>query len=531
MTQKVGGIEFDVDVDSSGVSSASSNIQSDLKKVEANFNAVDASAKNAGVGMAKSTEQGAKGMRNLRNAAGQLGFQLQDIAVQAQMGTNAFVILGQQGSQIASIFGPTGAIVGGVLAVGAAIASVMVPSMMDGSDATEELSDKLKELSKTNELTINQQKFLKQVEAEEEREKQKKIKALQDERKELLANSETGDWYQKTVLGAANANQGFVSFVASKLIPTLTDEQKKLVEVNAQLDVLEGKTGAAKIDPQENLDALKFYSKRLEYIQQSLNMEGDIIAAANARQFAIMQEGGNQQLALLEERLAAQRARKQFEKERDLAGFEEERVNILENEKLTAEQKALLVDELNELEKQRKEQHQNELTNIERDAANARQKIAEQEAQAKMATLSSIFGNLSSLMNTESKKMFEIGKAAATAGAIVDGIAAVQGAYKQGAKIGGPALGAAFAASAAVATLANIKQIQSTQYGSKSTGQSYQGGQVVNNTQQQPQQVTQRNISISLAGSGSFTGGDIRGLINSINEELGDGATLSIAGG
>ena len=133
-------------------------------------------------------------------------------------------------------------------------------------------------------------------------------------------------------------------------------------------------------------------------------------------------------------------------------------------------------------------------------------------------------------MNTESKKMFEIGKAAATAGAIVDGIAAVQGAYKQGAKIGGPALGAAFAASAAVATLANIKQIQSTQYGSKSSGQSYQGGKVVNNTQQ-PQQVTQRNISISLAGSGSFTGGDIRGLINSINEELGDGATLAVTGG
>ena len=82
----------------------------------------------------------------------------------------------------------------------------------------------------------------------------------------------------------------------------------------------------------------------------------------------------------------------------------------------------------------------------------------------KLQIASSIFGNLSSLMNTESRKMFEIGKAASIAGAIVDGIAAVQGAYKQGAKIGGPPLGAAFAASAAVATLANIKNIQSTQH-------------------------------------------------------------------
>ena len=40
--------------------------------------------------------------RLMRGGAGQLGHQIQDVAVQAQMGTSAFVILGQQGSQVAS---------------------------------------------------------------------------------------------------------------------------------------------------------------------------------------------------------------------------------------------------------------------------------------------------------------------------------------------------------------------------------------------------------------------------------------------
>jgi hypothetical protein len=525
MTQKVGGIEFDVDVDVSGVSGASSKVQSDLKGVESSFKKVDAAADATGASMAAAGTRGSKGLSNLRGAAGQLGFQVQDMAVQAQMGTNALVILGQQGSQIAGIFGPTGAIVGGVIAVGAAIASVMAPSMMDGSDATEELTEKLKELAKTNELTINQQKFLKQVEAEEAEEKKKKIAELE---KEIAKQEKLAENLDKSARGYGRMAKASRIRIENG---SLEDMRKTLERLRAELDVVNEKFGATKIDPQENLNALKSYSKRLLFIQQSVAMEGEILSAANKRQFELMQQGGNEQLILLEEQLAAQRARKQFEKERDLAGFDEERASILENEKLNAEQKAALVEELNNLEKQAKEQHENEMTNIEMEAAEKRKRIHEDEMKQKLQIASSIFGNLSSLMNTESRKMFEIGKAASIAGAIVDGIAAVQGAYKQGAKIGGPPLGAAFAASAAVATLANIKNIQSTQYGQRSTGQSYQGGQVVNNTApQQRSQPDQRNISIALTGSG-FSGGDIRGLISAINEELGDGVNLSATGG
>jgi uncharacterized 2Fe-2S/4Fe-4S cluster protein (DUF4445 family) len=63
-------------------------------------------------------QKASKSMGNARRTAGQLGFQVQDIAVQLQSGTNAMIVFGQQGSQIAGAFGPGGAILGAVIAVG-----------------------------------------------------------------------------------------------------------------------------------------------------------------------------------------------------------------------------------------------------------------------------------------------------------------------------------------------------------------------------------------------------------------------------
>ncbi len=62
-------------------------------------------------------------LRLIRGGFGQLGHQVQDVAVQLQGGTDAMIVMGQQGGQIASIFGPGGAIIGAFLAVGAAVST------------------------------------------------------------------------------------------------------------------------------------------------------------------------------------------------------------------------------------------------------------------------------------------------------------------------------------------------------------------------------------------------------------------------
>lgn len=65
-----------------------------------------------------------KQLRFIRGGFGQVGHQVQDIAVQLQGGTDAMIVFGQQGSQIASLFGPGGAAIGALLAVGAAAFTV-----------------------------------------------------------------------------------------------------------------------------------------------------------------------------------------------------------------------------------------------------------------------------------------------------------------------------------------------------------------------------------------------------------------------
>ena len=70
---------------------------------------------------AMQTKRGLNGqLRLIRGGFGQMGHQVQDVAVQLQGGTDAMIVFGQQGGQIASLFGPGGAIVGAFLAVGAA---------------------------------------------------------------------------------------------------------------------------------------------------------------------------------------------------------------------------------------------------------------------------------------------------------------------------------------------------------------------------------------------------------------------------
>jgi hypothetical protein len=109
-----------------------------------------------------------------------------------------------------------------------------------------------------------------------------------------------------------------------------------------------------------------------------------------------------------------------------------------------------------------------QITQQQFDLANTQLQMQQQAARAKMDAdfnkqkiegLKSTFGYISSLQSSSSKELAAIGKGAAIAQATMDGISAVQGAYKWGAVTGGPALGAAFAAAAAAATAANVAKI------------------------------------------------------------------------
>ncbi|MDX6748798.1 phage tail tape measure C-terminal domain-containing protein [Geminicoccaceae bacterium 1502E] len=76
---------------------------------------------------------------HMRNGLGQLGFQVQDIATQLEMGTNPLRVFVQQGGQIAGAFGPVGAIIGAVGAAVGVAAGAFLGFRSDVEDAARAL--------------------------------------------------------------------------------------------------------------------------------------------------------------------------------------------------------------------------------------------------------------------------------------------------------------------------------------------------------------------------------------------------------
>ncbi len=76
-----------------------------------------------------------------RGGMQQLGYQVGDFAVQIQGGTSALVAFGQQGAQLAGIFGATGAVVGAGIAIVTALAHAYVTAQGEGKNLSQTVND------------------------------------------------------------------------------------------------------------------------------------------------------------------------------------------------------------------------------------------------------------------------------------------------------------------------------------------------------------------------------------------------------
>jgi hypothetical protein len=133
-------------------------------------------------------------------------------------------------------------------------------------------------------------------------------------------------------------------------------------------------------------------------------------------------------------------------------------------------------------------------------------------------------------MNTESRKMFEIGKVAALSGAIIDGIVAVQGAFAVGNRLGGPIVGAAFATAAGIGSAVQVQNIAKQKFGGGGgNSNSFSGGLPTTRTSDGGGGGQDRNISIAGIDANSLISGGQ--LIDTLNQALGDGYTVNFAGG
>jgi hypothetical protein len=145
---------------------------------------------------------------------------------------------------------------------------------------------------------------------------------------------------------------------------------------------------------------------------------------------------------------------------------------------------------------------------------NAKMRALDQAAlQDKLSAWSGAFGDLSSLMNTENKKLFRIGQAAAIAQAVVDGWASAVSAWEKGMKIGGPPVAAAFTAMSLAKTGAMIASIKSASMNGGGGGGSVGGG----SAGAAPALPIQR-VDIALTGGSADTMTTVEAVIAQLNE-------------
>lgn len=181
------------------------------------------------------TKKASGSFRMAGNGIQMMGYQVQDVAVQLGAGTSPFIVLAQQGSQIASVFGPGGAVLGAILAVSGAVAGPLVSSLMRSTETTDKMSEAIRTLREEMNA-VTEQQTIKALESETEK-LQKGLSMLASPIKDVRSE---GEDLLETVTGVS---AGFLSnselIVAAQVRlrenNSLIERQKDLIaEVNQE---------------------------------------------------------------------------------------------------------------------------------------------------------------------------------------------------------------------------------------------------------------------------------------------------------
>jgi hypothetical protein len=172
------------------------------------------------------------------------------------------------------------------------------------------------------------------------------------------------------------------------------------------------------------------------------------------------------------------------------------------------EQKLLTQQEYNALMEEAQRQHQQKMGDLERAQQGER-----------LSAYAGALGDLSSLMETNNKKLFAIGKAAAIAEATVSGYQAAVEAWQKGMEIGGPAVAAAFTAASIAKTGALISRLASSSIGGAGGNSDTGGGTVA---------PTQAGTYLNFTFTGGYSTPEQMGrfMVSSLNSAIENGAVI-----
>lgn len=158
MAEEVGGIVYEVGMDVKGLQSGTSNVNSALNQVQTSADKTSKQISNLDTKLSQtavSVNNASKSMTGFRTVMQQGGYQIQDFIVQVQGGQSALVAFSQQGSQLAGAFGPGGAVVGALIALGSVLAGVLMSALGNTADEMKTLQTAAENLNKV--VVINSQ--------------------------------------------------------------------------------------------------------------------------------------------------------------------------------------------------------------------------------------------------------------------------------------------------------------------------------------------------------------------------------------
>jgi hypothetical protein len=589
---KVGGIEFEVTVDSSGVTTATTKSVEDLERLQKKLAATDPAAKKAG-----------EGLGNMGRKAGAAGIQIQQLVGQIQGGQNVFNALSAQAADLGIVLGAP--LVGAVAGLGAAFAGVLLPSLFETENKTQDLIDKLRELAEAKILSKEESALLAQEERKRIKEKEELKKAAEAEIKEqlrlievmksnLARNADSQRAYENYTQSIKEAREEIVyqraavkrlddelgesnvklDYYTSMMDGAAEQTKKQAEEVNNLVAAIQAQAEAiGKTDRELAIKAATEAGANEEQIK-SINLAYDAIEAeearaesakkaARAQREAIKAQAEAQRNyeALLDEIFQNQKNREEEERQRKegiSSNIDTLREELMSEEQLRAEhfltrgeqlREALEADlitkqEFDALDKERVAQHQQWIIDKERESAEARSAIEKRHQDVVRSFRNAGIQNAIGLLDVFAG---ESRAAAIAAIALSKGLALAQNtqntlvaqtrALAELGPIAGPPVAAKIGAYGAInaALIAATGLAQAANLGG---GASSGGLPAVNTTNNQSAQgnpnaggTTQQNISINLAGSANYTAGDIRGLIDAINDQTGDGYNLNVSGG
>lgn len=245
--------------------------------------------------------------------------------------------------------------------------------------------------------------------------------------------------------------------------------------------------------------AAKDLADRVNAVRASNATELEIVAQKEAAELATLQAAREQNLLSEAEYLAMKAETEARFSEDRLAGITAANAtelelaavkHALELEALDAAlaNKRLSEDEYNAIRLETMKRHGDEAAAIKQREEEAKTKIQKEQEAARKAALGDALSNLTTLMNSGSRKMFEVGKAAAISQTVLSTYEGAQKAYSSlaGIPVVGPALGVAAAGAAIAAGVARVQSIRSQSFGGgastptgSNTGQVNAGSQPV----------------------------------------------------